>query len=97
MRDSDDIDCCPSSVAFLTGATGNAGECLLYKLAFHVPTKKVYALCCGSMRQAIEKWKASMAELIDEIFDSDKVHHLGTLHREVTDIFFTQERPTTVR
>ncbi|GLA68505.1 putative PKS/NRPS-like protein biosynthetic cluster [Aspergillus tubingensis] len=61
-------------VVFLTGATGNLGGCILYKLAVQLPTKKVYVLCRRSFQQAMEKWEASMPEQVEEIFDSGKVH-----------------------
>ncbi|KAJ5123348.1 male sterility protein-domain-containing protein [Penicillium atrosanguineum] len=49
-------------VIFLTGATGNLGGCLLYKLAVKLPVAKIYVLCRGSVHQATEKWEMSMAE-----------------------------------
>lgn len=63
-------------VVFLTGGTGGLGGCLLYKLAVQLPTEKIYVLCRGSVRQAMEKWETSMPEQIDDIFDSGKVHCL---------------------
>jgi fatty acyl-CoA reductase len=48
----------------------------MYKLAIQLPTSKVYVLCRGSMRQAMEKWEASMPEQIDEILDTGKIHCL---------------------
>jgi Putative dehydrogenase domain of multifunctional non-ribosomal peptide synthetases and related enzymes len=63
-------------VVLLTGATGNLGGCLMYKLAIQLPTSKIYVLCRGSMRQAMEKWEASMPEQIDEILDTGKIHCL---------------------
>jgi nucleoside-diphosphate-sugar epimerase len=87
-------------VIFLTGATGNLGGCLLYKLALQLPTAKTFVLCRGSMRQAMEKWEATMPDQIEDILDTGKVvcitgditqPHLGlgrseleTLQREVT-------------
>ncbi|KAF5855557.1 hypothetical protein ETB97_008995 [Aspergillus alliaceus] len=94
------VDWYRGKVVFLTGATGSLGGCLLYKLAVQLPTEKVYALCRGSVRQAMGKWEASMPDQIDQIFDSGKVHciigdmlqpdfglnvdDLDTLRREVT-------------
>ncbi|KAJ5112159.1 male sterility protein-domain-containing protein [Penicillium argentinense] len=63
-------------VVFLTGATGNLGGCLLYKLAVQLPTKKIYVLCRGGMRDAINKWEASMPEQIDDILDTGKIQCL---------------------
>ena len=63
-------------VIFLTGATGNLGGCLLYKLAVNLPVAKIYVLCRGSVHQAMQKWETSMAEQIDEIFDTGKIHCL---------------------
>lgn len=63
-------------VIFLTGATGNLGGCLLYKLAVQLPTSKIYVLCRGSMREAVEKWESSMPEQIDDILDTGKVRCL---------------------
>ncbi|KAJ5097221.1 male sterility protein [Penicillium angulare] len=71
---ADPIDWYQDQVVFLTGATGSLGGCLLYKLAVQLPTKKIYVLCRGSMRQAIEKWEISMPEQTDEILDTGKVH-----------------------
>ncbi|KAJ5537167.1 male sterility protein-domain-containing protein [Penicillium frequentans] len=50
--------------------------CLLYKLAVQLPTAKIFVLCRGSVRKAMEKWEASMPEQIDDIFDTGKVHCL---------------------
>lgn len=63
-------------MVFLTGATGSLGGCLLYKLAVQLPTAKIFVLCRGSMRQAMDKWEASMPEQVDDIFDTGKVHCL---------------------
>ncbi|KAL2793175.1 male sterility protein-domain-containing protein [Aspergillus keveii] len=60
-------------VIFLTGATGNLGGCLLYKLALQLPTAKIFVLCRGSMRQAMEKWEATMPDQIEDILDTGKV------------------------
>ncbi|KAJ5142668.1 uncharacterized protein N7515_001455 [Penicillium bovifimosum] len=63
-------------VVFLTGATGNLGGCLMYKLALKLPTAKIYVLCRGSIRRAMEKWEDSMPEQIEEILDSGKIRCL---------------------
>lgn len=73
---TDNVDWYQNQVVFLTGATGSLGGCLLYKLAVQLPTAKIFVLCRGSVRQAMEKWEASMPEQIDEIFDTGKVHCL---------------------
>jgi len=71
---TDPVEWYRGQVIFLTGATGNLGGCLLYKLTVKLPVEKVYVICRGSMRQAMEKWEASMPEQIDEILDSGKFH-----------------------
>lgn len=60
-------------VVLLTGATGSLGGCLLYKLATQLPTKKIFALCRGSVGEAVRKWESSMPQQIDDILDSGKV------------------------
>jgi nucleoside-diphosphate-sugar epimerase len=63
-------------VIFLTGATGNLGGCLLYKLAVKLPTKKIYVLCREGMRNAMSKWETSMPEQIDDVLDTGKLQCL---------------------
>ncbi|PYH66687.1 uncharacterized protein BO88DRAFT_489802 [Aspergillus vadensis CBS 113365] len=46
-------------VVFLTGATGNFGGCILYKLAVQLPTKKNYVLC----RRSFSSTKRSTTSL----------------------------------
>lgn len=70
------VDWYQNQVVFLTGATGSLGGCLLYKLAVQLPTAKIFVLCRGSIRQAMEKWEASMPEQVDDIFDTGKVQCL---------------------
>lgn len=60
-------------VVLLTGATGSLGGCLLYKLAMRLPTKKIFALCRGSVGEAVRKWESTMPQQIDDILDSGKV------------------------
>lgn len=60
-------------VVFLTGATGSLGGCLLYKLAVKLPTKKIYALCRGSVGDAVRKWESTMPQQIEDILDTGKV------------------------
>ncbi|KAL5051284.1 hypothetical protein BDW71DRAFT_214240 [Aspergillus fruticulosus] len=62
-----------NEVVLLTGATGSLGGCLLYKLALRLPTKKVYALCRGSVGYAVQKWESTMPQQIDDILDTGKV------------------------
>ncbi|KAL6231431.1 hypothetical protein BDW75DRAFT_247895 [Aspergillus navahoensis] len=62
-----------NEVVLLTGATGSLGGCLLYKLALRLPTKKVYALCRGSVGYAVRKWESTMPQQIDDILDTGKV------------------------
>ncbi|KAJ5993471.1 male sterility protein-domain-containing protein [Penicillium sp. IBT 35674x] len=70
------VDWYQRQVVFLTGATGSLGGCLLYKLAVQLPTARIFVLCRGSVRQAMEKWEVSMPEQIDDIFDTGKIHCL---------------------
>ncbi|KAL3470319.1 male sterility protein-domain-containing protein [Aspergillus californicus] len=68
-------------VILLTGATGAIGACLLFKLAVRLPTKKVYALCRGSIGDAIRKLESVMPQ-IEDILDSGKVEFVtGDLTR----------------
>ncbi|KAG0154570.1 hypothetical protein PDIDSM_138 [Penicillium digitatum] len=60
-------------VFFLTGATGNLGSCLLYKLAVQLPTAKNFVLVRGSVQKAIEAWEKSMPEQVEEIVTTCKV------------------------
>lgn len=60
-------------VVFLTGATGNLGGCLLYKLAIQLPTAKVFVLVRGSVQKAIESWEESMPEQIEDIIATCKI------------------------
>ncbi|KAL4814486.1 male sterility protein-domain-containing protein [Aspergillus spinulosporus] len=62
-----------NAIVFLTGATGSLGGCLLYKLALRLPTKKIYALCRGSVGEAVRKWESTMPQQIDDILDTGKV------------------------
>ncbi|CAI7658054.1 unnamed protein product [Penicillium crustosum] len=60
-------------VVFLTGATGNLGGCLLYKLAIQLPTAKIFVLVRGSVQKAIESWEQSMPEQVEEIIATCKI------------------------
>ncbi|RDW76878.1 Fatty acyl-CoA reductase [Aspergillus mulundensis] len=73
MADDDYLRRFEDEVVFLTGATGSLGGCLLYKLALRLPTKKIYALCRGSVSDAVRKWESSMPQQIDDILDTGKV------------------------
>lgn len=65
---------------FLTGATGNLGGCLLYKLATQLPTAKIFVLVRGSVQKAIEAWEQSMPEQVEEIMATCKIQFfLGDL------------------
>ncbi|KAJ5953344.1 male sterility protein-domain-containing protein [Penicillium verhagenii] len=102
---TDPIDWYQNQVVFLTGATGSLGGCLLYKLTVKLPTAKIYVLCRGSKRQAMDKWETSMPEQVEDIFDTGKVHcligditqpdlglekkEIETLQREVTVVIHT--------
>ncbi|KAJ5312527.1 hypothetical protein PENANT_c007G05565 [Penicillium antarcticum] len=89
-------------VIFLTGATGNLGGCLLYKLALQLPTSKIFVLVRGSIREAIEKWEDSMPEQVDEILDTGKVNFLlgdvtqASLGLATADLELLQEEVTVV-
>ncbi|KAL3462239.1 male sterility protein-domain-containing protein [Aspergillus heterothallicus] len=63
-------------VILLTGATGSLGGCLLYKLAMRLPTKKIFALCRGSIGDAIRKWELTMPDQIENILDTGKVEFI---------------------
>ncbi|PYH65907.1 uncharacterized protein BO88DRAFT_347394 [Aspergillus vadensis CBS 113365] len=63
-------------VIFLTGGTGNLGVCLLYKLTLHLPTKKIFVLCRGSVQRALDKLEAAMAEQFDDVLDSHRVQFM---------------------
>ncbi|KAM4058845.1 male sterility protein [Hirsutella rhossiliensis] len=70
-------------VVLLTGGTGSLGSCLLYKLALQLPAAKIYVLCRGTVNEAVQKWEFYMAEQIDDILDSGKVHCIrGNLNRD---------------
>ncbi|KAJ5781108.1 Male sterility NAD-binding [Penicillium paradoxum] len=60
-------------IVFLTGATGNLGGCLLYKLAIQLPTAKIFVLARGSVQRAIEAWEQSMPEQVEEIIATCKI------------------------
>ncbi|CAI7590795.1 unnamed protein product [Penicillium glandicola] len=69
-------------VVFLTGATGNLGGCLLYKLAIQLPTAKIFVLVRGSVQKAIEAWEQSMPEQVEEIIATCKIQFfLGDMTR----------------
>lgn len=71
-----DIKWFEDQVVFLTGATGNLGGCLLYKLAIQLPTAKIFVLIRGSIQNAIESWEQSMPEHIDDIIATGKIQFL---------------------
>ncbi|KAJ5860833.1 uncharacterized protein N7529_008143 [Penicillium soppii] len=71
-----DSDWYRGQVIFLTGATGNLGGCLLYKLSLKLPTSKIFVLVRGSIRQAVEKWEHFMPEQVDDILDTGKVNFM---------------------
>lgn len=60
-------------VVFLTGATGNLGGSLLYKLAIQLPTAKIFVLVRGSVQKAIESWEQSMPEQVEDIIATCKI------------------------
>jgi fatty acyl-CoA reductase len=49
-------------VAFLTGATGGLGGCLLYKLSIVLDVQRLYVLIRGSESTAMERWKHTMPQ-----------------------------------
>jgi nucleoside-diphosphate-sugar epimerase len=63
-------------VVLLTGATGNLGGCLLYKLATQLRVTKIFVLVRGSVQKAIEAWEHSMPEQVDDVIATGKVHFL---------------------
>ncbi|CAI7575132.1 unnamed protein product [Penicillium viridicatum] len=68
-----DIEWFRGQVVFLTGATGNLGGCLLYKLAIQLPTAKIFVLVRGSVQKAIESWEQSMPEQVEDIIATCKI------------------------
>ncbi|KAJ5463359.1 hypothetical protein N7475_008303 [Penicillium sp. IBT 31633x] len=62
-----------NQAVFLTGATGNLGGCLLYKLAIQLPTSKIFVLVRESVQKAIETWEQSMPEQVEEIIATCKI------------------------
>ncbi|KAJ5817233.1 Male sterility NAD-binding [Penicillium robsamsonii] len=68
-----DIEWFRGQVVFLTGATGNLGGCLLYKLTIQLPTAKIFVLVRGSVQKAIESWEQSMPEQVEEIIATCKI------------------------
>ncbi|PKY05567.1 hypothetical protein P168DRAFT_309856 [Aspergillus campestris IBT 28561] len=74
---SDNVDWYRNQVIFLTGGTGNLGACLLYKLSLQLPTKKIFILCRGSVRRAVEKLETAMPEYLDLILDTRKVQFIS--------------------
>jgi hypothetical protein len=47
-------------VAFLTGATGGLGGCLLYKLSIVLNVQRLYVLIRRSESTVIKRWKHTM-------------------------------------
>jgi fatty acyl-CoA reductase len=56
-------------VAFLTGATGGLGGCLLYKLCIVLDVQRLYVLIRGSESTALERWKYTMPQQYRRIED----------------------------
>lgn len=56
-----------NKTTFLTGATGNLGGCLLYKLTVVLEVRRVYVLCRGSAARARIKMTKNMPEQIKEV------------------------------
>jgi alcohol-forming fatty acyl-CoA reductase len=56
-------------VAFLTGATGGLGGCLLYKLSIVLDVQRLYVLIRGSESTAMERWKRTMPQQYQHIED----------------------------
>jgi len=80
LQTHDDVDMdsewFQGQVVLLTGATGNLGGCLLYKLAIQLPTTKIFVLVRGSVEKAFEAWEQSMPDQVDEIIATGKMHFL---------------------
>ncbi|KAF8142400.1 male sterility protein-domain-containing protein, partial [Mycena galopus ATCC 62051] len=60
----------------LTGGTGGLGACILFKLALHLDTGKIYVLVRGSIERAKSQWAASMPGHIDRILATGRVELL---------------------
>ncbi|PVH72542.1 male sterility protein [Cadophora sp. DSE1049] len=60
-------------VAFLTGATGGLGGCLLYKLCIVLDVQRLYVLIRGSESAALERWKYTMPQQYRHIEDRIRV------------------------
>jgi nucleoside-diphosphate-sugar epimerase len=60
-------------VAFLTGATGGLGGCLLYKLCIVLDIQRLYVLIRGSESAALERWKYTMPQQYRHIEDRIRV------------------------
>jgi nucleoside-diphosphate-sugar epimerase len=56
-------------VAFVTGATGGLGGCLLYKLCIVLDVQRLYVLIRGSESTALERWKYTMPQQYRHIED----------------------------
>ncbi|KAG8529626.1 uncharacterized protein KY384_005106 [Bacidia gigantensis] len=74
MADSTQNDCNGSELhffkdktVFLTGATGNLGGCLLFKLTVVLQVSKIYILCRGSAAEARSKLKKNMPKQLKSI------------------------------
>ncbi|CAG7930945.1 unnamed protein product [Penicillium olsonii] len=71
-----DVKWFENHVVLLTGATGNLGGCLLYKLALQLPTSKIFVLIRGSVQKAIESWEQSIPEQVDNIIATRKLQFI---------------------
>ncbi|KAK4635467.1 Putative fatty acyl-CoA reductase [Fulvia fulva] len=60
---------------FLTGATGNLGSCILYRLITQLKPKRVFAFVRDSRTQAIEKLRNKMLGYADVLSQSDSIHY----------------------
>jgi thioester reductase-like protein len=71
-------------VAFLTGATGGLGGCLLYKLGIVLDVQRLYVLIRGSESTALERWKYTMPQQYRRIKDLIKARKVILVPGDIT-------------
>jgi fatty acyl-CoA reductase len=71
-------------VAFLTGATGGLGGCLLYKLSIVLDVQRLYVLIRGSESTAMERWKHTMPQQYQYIEDRIKARNIILVPGDMT-------------
>ena len=65
--DGEDLNFFHNKTIFLTGATGNLGGCLLFKLTVVLQALKIYVLCRGSAARAKSKLMKNMPNQVKDI------------------------------